>query len=141
MSVPSKDHVIANRRTPRYTCSFPVVLEVLMPEATFTPKPLRGTMLDVSLTGGRVLTAGLSPDLHTMLLREVRHAKIEVDLQDGRALLLKGRLVWFDRRNGESFVGMQFNPLNDKNTAELRRLLEDLAERGSILNVEIPRPM
>jgi len=134
-------HDFSNRKSLRYLCNFDGYLHVLCPEVTFTPKPFLIHAADLSESGCRMMTRAVSTDLYRSLLREIRPVKIELDLRDGRILMLRGKLVWIDfREHSPTTLAITFNSLESDAQQELKGLLEDLNRKGAITVAESLRP-
>ncbi|CAN5236351.1 hypothetical protein BH09SUM1_BH09SUM1_29040 [soil metagenome] len=133
-------HEVANRKATRYSCNFSGYLQVLCPELTFTPKPLYVQAHDISRTGCRLATKAITPDFYRLLLQEIRHAKLELDLQDGRVLNLRGKIVWVEYREKISMVALSVNGLKESAQNDLDLLLDEMAAKGAITAVETSRP-
>lgn len=137
----SASHSPQARRHPRYACQLASQLRVLCPEMTFTPMEIQAQLLDISLTGARLITRQLTKDYYLLLIREVRQAKIEVDLDQKNCLKLRARIVWMDYSLRECFLGVQFLPLDPDNSRLLEMILTKLEKLGTLIEVETSRPV
>ena len=127
-------------RAPRYACNYFGYMEVLFPEETFTPKSYYIQLIDISLTGCRILSKAVPPDIYRLMLVEQRHARLAIDLTDRRTLRLKGRIVWIDYKKDTAALAISFTGLNDADLISLERVLDEMHREGSILNLEDTRP-
>jgi hypothetical protein len=130
----------ASLRSPRYACNYFGYMEVLFPEETFTPRSIYVQMVDISLTGCRLHTKSITPDLYRLMLVEQRHVRLSIDLTDRRVLRLKGRIVWLDYGKELTALATTFTGLSEADLAYLERLLSELNRAGQILSLEDTRP-
>lgn len=127
-------------RAPRFACNYFGYMEVLFPEETFTPKSLYVQTVDISLSGCRLHTKSITPDIYRLMLVEQRHVRLTIDLTDRRVLRLKGRIVWIDYDAEQSALAIAFTGLSDEDTQQLDNLLMELNQSGQILSLEDTRP-
>lgn len=127
-------------RAPRYACSYFGYMEVLFPEETFTPKSFYIQVVDLSLSGCRLHSKSITRDFFKLMLVEQRHVRLTVDLTDRRVLRLKGRIVWIDYGEEQTFLAISFTGLSKDDEDQLSLLLEELNATGKILNLEETRP-
>jgi hypothetical protein len=112
----------------------------MMPEVTFAPRQIYVVAKDVSVGGCRLIAKGVTPDLYRVMIREIRHGKLELDLQDRRVLNLRGRIVWMEYAGDETRLAMAFQQLPLEAETLLSNLLVALKDSGQISEVEFTRP-
>lgn len=137
---PPADHTPANRRALRYGCQLPGYVDILTPELTFSPKNIHVIAEDFSRTGCRLISKQIPRDYYRIIIQEVRHVKMEIDLLDGRMLKLRGKLVWIDMQKDQASLGVMFNDLPSENQDALEAVLAELAVKGTIHEVSASRP-
>ncbi|MBI1292156.1 hypothetical protein GC173_13090 [bacterium] len=134
-------HDPANRRFPRYTCNLPAILDIMVPEQTFSPKNVPAACLDLSRTGCRLTCRKIDSDYYRMLMQELRYVKLEIDLLDGRLLRLRGKLVWVDYAREESSLGIMFVSLDEEQLEVLDELLVAMEAAGLLYQSTNGRPV
>ena len=125
------------RRTPRYECLLPATLSIITPEVTFSPHSLPSVLRDINQFGCRLTTDHISHDYYRVLIQELRHAKANVDLPDGRMLNLRGQIVWMDYNSKGASLGMMFAKMHDSQHEVLGNLLLEL-QSGGLITVRKP---
>jgi len=133
-------HDPSNRKHPRYRCDFTGYLQILMPEVTFAPRSVYVQARDLSVGGCRLIAKGITPDLYRVMIREIRHCKLELDLQDQRVLNLRGRIVWMEFTPDEVRLAIAFQQLGADAEKLLADLLAAMSKSGRITEVEVTRP-
>ena len=88
-----------------------------------------------------MLTRAVSRDFYKSLLKSIRPVKLELDLGDGRMLILRGKLVWIDfHEKTPTVLAITFNALEGNAQLQLQNLLEELSRSGAIMLAETQRP-
>lgn len=132
MTTPQRIHQPEHRKHPRYHCDFRGQMEVLLPEETFTPKPLSVVSHDISATGCRVSVPGLTRDFYRLLVQRLRDVHLELDLGDLRVMQLRGRLVWVEYGNSVTFLAIAFQGLKPEQVEEVEDLLRAFEAQGRV---------
>lgn len=113
------------RRATRVPVRVEATMLVLFPEETFTPQPLYGQTLDLSMSGMRFCTRQASDDFYRLVIRGVRHAKIEVQLPGlEQCICFQGRIVWVDFDNMQDPPSCLFGISLDALTSGQKQALE-----------------
>lgn len=126
------------RRTPRYQCQLPATLTIITPEVTFSPQVMTATLCDINIHGCRLTTDRVSHDYYRILIQELRHAKSNVELPDGRVLHLRGQIVWMDYNSRGASLGMMFSQMHPTHVEMLEKLLQEL-QSGGVISARKPQ--
>jgi len=88
------------RRNVRVLVHAPVTLLVVFPEETFSPRPMSGYSMDLSLSGMRVVTRQTPESFYRKVLQGVRYAKVSTQLPGvEQPVTFHGRIVWIEFDN------------------------------------------
>ncbi len=78
-----------------------VKLDILIPEQTFTPKPLDARIVDLTEGGMQLRVPQLPFVLHNQMMRHTRLARVTLSHpRTGEPIKLTGRIVWMDFQKG-----------------------------------------
>lgn len=101
----------------RYEIELDLLLQILVPEETFTPRGLEGKTIDISARGMKIVIPQLTTDFYTKLIKGTRYMRIVLnDPQNGEPIKLTGQIAWFDYHKpsaateaGPCYMGIQFD--------------------------------
>lgn len=114
----------------RIASNFKATMDVMIPEETFTPKALKGTVKDINMGGLRFVTAAVAKNFWQQLLKEKRHIQCMITLEDGGALRLSGKIAWvhYDNRvvPETCAMGVEFLEMPDPDKQLLQDLIDNL---------------
>lgn len=117
------------RERKRYTTNIPGEVYIVLLEETFQPQKLQGIILNLSLTGMKLLITDIDPDLVKKLMRPERFIKvIFVSPMLQRKLQLIGKIVWLNYFSEEHRLetGLLFEELAPQTHIHLTYLLQFL---------------
>ena len=81
----------------RFRIELRATLQILLPEETFTPRPIDCTTVDVSARGLKLCIENMPGELYLRVIRGIRHARISLnDDRLERPVRLDGQVVWVD---------------------------------------------
>lgn len=117
------------RRHVRIPVEVEVTLQVVFPEETFSPRPMRGVTRDLSMSGMRVITYQASEEFYRRIIQAIRYVKVSLVLPGLRDEMdLHGKIVWVDYDNRQirpcCTFGISFERLRDKEIQALERSLD-----------------
>ncbi len=123
-----------NRRSGRADMNLPVIVRVLIEEATFTPFHLRGICRDLSVSGALVEVEDLTRQTYSTLIKRQRFIRMICGIPDREPpLMLFGRIVWYDYQGDEEIstcnMGIAFEPMKEEILSVLREYLDTLGAR------------
>lgn len=115
------------RERKRYTVNIPADVYIVLLEETFQPQKLHGFVLNLSLTGMKLLLTGIEPELVKKLMRPERFIKVSfVSPIHQRNMQLTGRIVWLNYFSEEHRLetGLLFEELPPQTHIHLTYLLQ-----------------
>jgi len=99
---------------------------------------MTATLCDINIHGCRLTTDRVSHDYYRILIQELRHAKSNVELPDGRVLHLRGQIVWMDYNSRGASLGMMFSQMHPTHVEMLEKLLQEL-QSGGVISARKPQ--
>lgn len=118
-----------------FACSLPANLNVMIPEESFDPFELVARVEEISLAQLQVSVVGLPSDLREYLCAEVRCCEVEVDLEDGRILRLRTRIIWLGDHESHVNMSLEIIALTARQAGELQAVLNSLCELRRIVDL------
>ncbi len=117
----------------RVPCKIAATMRILIPQETFTPKVVTGTIEDLDATGLRFISPDISKELWLMLIQKKTYIQCDVTMEGvDKPVVLRGRMAWshIDTRSEENacVLGIEFSNLapdaRDFLDAQIDRLSE-----------------
>ena len=115
-----------------YACQFPISMEVMLPERSFTPLNVRGRLDELSMGCLRVVSWEITGELLAALQEERRCAEVDVDLDDGRVLQLRTRIVASVGVGNRVHLTLDVLGLTEDQEVQFQELLDELVQHGRI---------
>lgn len=108
-------------------------LRLLVPEETFTPRTVDGTVKDLSLNGLRFITTEIEKEYFTVLLKHRSFLRCELTFLGSNVhVTVAGRFAWghYDSQStpGICLLGMEFTQVPEETHQFLEKTLETLVE-------------
>ncbi|GAB4321573.1 MAG: hypothetical protein Kow0059_16230 [Candidatus Sumerlaeia bacterium] len=120
------------RRYIRRNVNWPVKVELMIPEETFRPQALNGTIRNISCRGMLVTLYEMEQSLYRKMLAAQRYMKVYLDHQDSNLSLdIVGKIVWVDYHSNAQprvfcNVGLYFDNLVPVEERQINKLLDSL---------------
>jgi hypothetical protein len=122
-------------------------VKLLVPHETFSPYPVHGTTIDLSVGGMCIRTGDLTKKLYGEVLRGMSHAKVTLRHSWLVAPLhVSGRVVWsefHDPRPGSPshcLLGIAFHPMDAEEARAFAAALDGIADRLTASRIDNPKP-